>query len=242
MTGFEKVVAPRPPRWRWPMLIPWHWPARRRCYRCRWALDAEMPPELRADRKPSRYVWITGLPGFGDASVNIPALCVPCWESSTVDERVQAHVWLWDHLRPLPEMAATVRLAVEVESGVRSSTRVEPGELDELVDLLAARLHEWVMTPVDEDLRRGRYGSMYTRSVDAEQFVMMFRVIAWTARAEGRELLDELDYVLKLLDDFRFGPLDGIFLRAKIIARSADLVGPRGGSRNPGTSPTIPEM
>lgn len=58
-------------------------------------------------------------------------------------------------------------------------------------------------------------------------------VVTFTAPMEGRPGLD-FDYLREVLDDFKFGPLDGILLRAKITSRAAEKIGPREWGRGSG--------
>lgn len=238
MTGFEgpwAPLAPRPPRWRWPMLHPLHWGARFRCYRCRWALDIGELPEFRDGRRESRRVEFTDLPGMEPLSLfNLAALCTDCWQLCTVDERVEAHLWLWRHVEPAMETYDAVRASVcKASEERRRRLLTGPDELDVVVDELAERLREWVLLPQDEDLRRGRYHSMHSRSLRAADFVTLLGVVAFTAPAEGRPSLD-LDYLRDVLDDFTFGPMDGVFLRAKITSKAAEKIGSQGWGRGSG--------
>lgn len=110
------MVTLVPPRWRWPQLIPWHLGARR-CYLCRWAIDAHTPKDMRKGEKSARYVEIADLPGYGGWTYNAAALCQDCWAGSTVDVRVCAHLWDLRYVTPAGLTYFAVKEAVLAASG-----------------------------------------------------------------------------------------------------------------------------
>ncbi|PXY33570.1 hypothetical protein BAY59_10840 [Prauserella coralliicola] len=88
VSAIELIIASAPstvrtakrPRWNWRMLLPSR--GQTRCYRCRRPWD-------RADgahRVPYRVDRGVTWSQF--------ALCDPCWNSSTPDERWRAHAWI----------------------------------------------------------------------------------------------------------------------------------------------------
>lgn len=103
----------RPPGWRWGDLIPSRGHAR--CYGCH-----------RPWNVTRGHVSVSYSPTRSQST-----LCPPCWEGSTVDERVEAHLWAcdeWAWMEARSEVKSPEHVPAEV-AAARIEQAIRAGDL-----------------------------------------------------------------------------------------------------------------